>query len=64
VTVLAYAVSISGIIILGLMLQTSAGSGRADSVSVILALVGVGFASVNILGGFIVTQKMLQMFHK
>ena len=53
--------AISGIIILGLMLQTS---GRADSVSVVLALVGIGFATVNICGGFLVTQKMLQMFRK
>ena len=53
--------AISGIIILGLMLQTS---GKADSMGVILALIGIGFTSVNIFGGFIVTQKMLAMFQK
>lgn len=38
----------SGIIILGLMLQTH---GSPHSLSVILALVGIGFTSINIFGG-------------
>jgi NAD(P) transhydrogenase subunit alpha len=42
--------AVSGIIILGLMLQTH---GSPHSTSVILALVGIAFAAINIFGGFI-----------
>ena len=50
--------AISGIIIIGALLQ--AGSG---SVSVaLLAFVAILIASINIAGGFFVTQRMLKMF--
>jgi len=58
--------AISGIIIVGGMLQVGGGAleaGDADPAS-ILGAVAIFFAAINISGGFLVTQRMLQMFHK
>jgi NAD(P) transhydrogenase subunit alpha len=52
--------AISGIIILGALLQL--GSGMA--IVTILAGVSVLIATINIVGGFMVTRRMLQMFQK
>ncbi|MDR7121324.1 Re/Si-specific NAD(P)(+) transhydrogenase subunit alpha [Rheinheimera soli] len=52
--------AISGIIILGALLQIS-----SDSLLVqVLAFFAVLIASINIVGGFTVTQRMLKMFSK
>lgn len=53
--------AISGIIIVGGMLQ--AASGRSDTAALIGAL-AILVASINIAGGFLVTRRMLDMFHK
>ena len=53
--------AISGIIVVGAIIAMSAGAG---GVSGMLGFVAVMLASVNIFGGFIVTQRMLQMFKK
>ncbi len=53
--------AISGIIILGGLLSGAAGSGGAASV---LGVVAVLFATINVAGGFLVTQRMLRMFRK
>lgn len=53
--------AISGIIIVGAIIALGAGSGGASSM---LGFVAVALASVNIFGGFVVTQRMLQMFKK
>lgn len=53
--------AISGIIIVGGMLQV--GSGELD-LAAILGAVAVLVAAVNISGGFLVTQRMLAMFHR
>ena len=53
--------AISGIIIVGGMLQV--GSGELD-LPAILGAVAVLVAAINISGGFLVTQRMLAMFHK
>jgi NAD(P) transhydrogenase subunit alpha len=53
--------AISGIIIVGGMLQ--AGSGHLD-LAAILGGVAILVASINIAGGFLVTQRMLRMFRK
>ena len=51
--------AIHGIILLGAILVT----GYADSTfQVIVGLVAVFLASVNMVGGFVVTDRMLQMF--
>lgn len=51
--------AISGIIIVGALLQINEG-GLISS----LAFIAVLIASINIFGGFIVTQRMLKMFRK
>ena len=52
--------AISGIIVLGAILQISSNS----MVTIILATVSVFIATINIVGGFTVTRRMLQMFQK
>ncbi|MFK7751715.1 MAG: Re/Si-specific NAD(P)(+) transhydrogenase subunit alpha, partial [Sedimentitalea sp.] len=52
--------AISGIVILGCLLQIGSGSGLV----VVLSFVGVLIASINIVGGFLVTRRMLAMFQK
>ncbi|MDG1436979.1 MAG: NAD(P) transhydrogenase subunit alpha [Rickettsiaceae bacterium] len=53
--------AISAIIIIGALI--SAGSSEI-SLSSILGFIAVFFASINISGGFIVTERMLEMFKK
>ena len=52
--------AISGIIVVGALLQISSPSGAV----VFLAFIAILIASVNIAGGFLVTQRMLKMFSK
>ena len=53
--------AISSVIIVGAIL--AAGPSEADFGS-ILGAVAVGLASINVAGGFLVTQRMLEMFKK
>ena len=53
--------AISGIIILGALLQIGVGQLARRSCS---AFIGVLIASINIVGGFLVTRRMLAMFQK
>jgi NAD(P) transhydrogenase subunit alpha len=53
--------AISGIILVGGMLQIS---GPISSAVTILSAAAVLLATINIAGGFMVTQRMLRMFHK
>ncbi|MGA7749925.1 MAG: NAD(P) transhydrogenase subunit alpha [Gallionella sp.] len=53
--------AISGIIIVGAML--AAGPEKLD-IGTVLGLVAVTLAAVNVFGGFLVTQRMLDMFKK
>ena len=53
--------AISGIILVGGMLQIS---GPLSSPVTILSAVAVLLATINIAGGFMVTQRMLRMFYK
>jgi NAD(P) transhydrogenase subunit alpha len=53
--------AISGIAVIGALLI----SGPKDwNVTVILGLIAVIFATINVVGGFLVTDRMLQMFKK
>ena len=52
--------AISGIIVVGALLQISSSSGFV----VFLAAIATLIASINIAGGFLVTQRMLKMFRK
>lgn len=53
--------AVSGIIVVGAMIALGASSTEEPST---MALVAVTIASINIFGGFVVTQRMLQMFKK
>lgn len=53
--------AVSGIIIVGAML--AAGPEQLD-IGTVLGLVAVALAAVNVFGGFMVTQRMLEMFKK
>jgi NAD(P) transhydrogenase subunit alpha len=53
--------AISGIIIVGGMLQIS---GPVGSAVTILGALAILLATINIAGGFLVTQRMLRMFQK
>lgn len=52
--------AISGIIVIGALLQISSSS----SLVTILAFIAILIATINIAGGFLVTQRMLKMFQK
>ncbi len=52
--------AISGIIVLGALLQI----GSSSWIVVILAAISVFIATINIVGGFMVTRRMLAMFQK
>ena len=53
--------AISGIIIVGGMLQAGTGS---TGIAAVLGAVAILVASINIAGGFLVTQRMLKMFQR
>jgi NAD(P) transhydrogenase subunit alpha len=53
--------AISGITIVGAL--TAAGSG-ADLLGAILGTVAVIFATINVVGGYLVTNRMLAMFKR
>ncbi len=53
--------AISGIIVIGGMLHLA---GDLSSPATILGLIAVLIAAINISGGFLVTRRMLAMFHK
>ena len=54
--------AISGITVVGALLL----AGQLDSpqLSKIMATVAVAFATINVVGGFLVTHRMLDMFRK
>ncbi len=54
--------AISGITVVGALLL--AGSLDSPQLSKILATVAVGLATINVVGGFLVTHRMLAMFKK
>ncbi|MBV1774673.1 NAD(P) transhydrogenase subunit alpha [Burkholderiaceae bacterium DAT-1] len=56
--------AISGIIIVGALLQTVTVGGDSLSPTSVLGALAVFLASVNIFGGFAVTSRMLDMFRK
>ena len=52
--------AISGIIVVGALLQL----GTGDTVVTVLAFIAILVASINIFGGFAVTRRMLGMFQR
>ena len=53
--------SIHGIVLVGAMLIAAEATG---GVSQLISLVAVAFAAMNVVGGYVVTDRMLQMFKK
>lgn len=53
--------AISGIAVVGAILVAAP---QTSDLPVILGLIAVAFATVNVVGGFLVTDRMLQMFKK
>jgi proton-translocating NAD(P)+ transhydrogenase subunit alpha len=54
--------AIHGIVIVGAMLV--AGMDHKDTLTTIVGLIAVVLASANVVGGFVVTDRMLEMFRK
>ena len=53
--------AISGIVIVGALLVAGQANGLAGQ---ILGAVAVGLAMINVVGGFLVTDRMLKMFRR
>lgn len=53
--------AISGIAVIGALLIAGP---KESSITVILGLIAIVLAMVNVVGGFLVTDRMLQMFKK
>jgi NAD(P) transhydrogenase subunit alpha len=53
--------SIHGIVLVGSMIIAATAD---DPLSIALSLVAVAFSTMNVVGGYVVTDRMLQMFKK
>lgn len=53
--------AISGITLIGALLAVRSGAGTA---SIVLGVVAVALATINVVGGYLVTNRMLSMFKK
>jgi NAD(P) transhydrogenase subunit alpha len=53
--------SIHGIVLVGSMFIAVEAT---DGVSQVLSLIAIAFATMNVVGGYVVTDRMLQMFRK
>ena len=57
--------AISSVIVVGALLAVGAGAAASGStVALVLGALALALASVNIFGGFLVTQRMLAMYRK
>jgi H+-translocating NAD(P) transhydrogenase subunit alpha len=53
--------AVHGVIVVGAMLVAATAEGP---LRIILALLGVTLGTINVVGGFVVTDRMLEMFRK
>jgi NAD(P) transhydrogenase subunit alpha len=53
--------AISGITIIGALLSSSTGN---ETVTLVLGFLAIVFATINVVGGFLVTHRMLEMFRR
>ena len=56
--------AVSSVIVVGALLSVGVGSGEGSAVAQIFGFVALVLASVNIFGGFLVTERMLSMYKK
>ena len=54
--------ALSGVTVLGALVATAAAAAASSLGSVVLGGVAVALAMVNVVGGFVVTHRMLRMF--
>ena len=54
--------AISGITVVGAL--TAAGSGSERWIVIVLGVLAVAAAMINVVGGYLVTDRMLAMFHR
>ncbi len=55
--------AISGIVVVGAIMSAGGGEQTSD-LSTFLGVLAIVFATINIFGGYLVTDRMLQMFKK
>jgi NAD(P) transhydrogenase subunit alpha len=53
--------AVHGVIVVGAMLVAATAEGP---LRILLALIGVTLGTINVVGGFVVTDRMLEMFRK
>lgn len=53
--------AISGITVIGALIATGGG---ANALATVLAFIAIATATINVVGGFLVTDRMLQMFRR
>jgi NAD(P) transhydrogenase subunit alpha len=53
--------AVHGVIVVGAMLVAATAEGP---MRIVLALIGVTLGTINVVGGFVVTDRMLEMFRK
>ena len=57
--------AISGITLVGALLACAVNAGRADGkFGMVLAFIAIVFATINVVGGYVMTDRMLGMFKK
>ena len=56
--------AISGITIVGALISASSGTEGSGMLATILGAAAVMFATINVVGGYMVTNRMLSMFKK
>lgn len=54
--------AISGVTVVGAMI--AAGLGEGEDLPAVIGGLAVGFATINVVGGYFVTDRMLNMFKK
>jgi NAD(P) transhydrogenase subunit alpha len=56
--------AIHGIVLLGGLLVMSAAVGADDLLGKVILVIAIAFGTINIIGGFLVTDRMLGMFKR
>ncbi len=56
--------AISGITLVGALTSVNSEALNQSGVTIILAVAAVAFATINVVGGYMVTDRMLAMFKK
>ncbi len=52
--------AIHGVVVVGVIIASAAAN---TALGYVLVLIGAAFAAMNVVGGYVVTDRMLEMFH-